>query len=84
MFLAKILIKQTNKQYIYIYIYIYIPFYDIQAPGLHTIQHFNIYKVVVILVKNNKKLKNYLHRGSCTPYGKMAGKKNLEQSQNHF
>ena len=80
MFLAKILIEQTNKQYIYIYI----PFYDIQAPGLHTIQHLNIYKVVVILVKNNKKLKNYLHRGSCTPYGKMTGKKNLEQSQNHF
>ena len=25
--------------YIYIYIYIYIPFYDKQAPGLHTIQY---------------------------------------------
>ena len=35
------------------------------------------------MVKINK-IKNYLHRGSCTPCGKMARKKNLEQSQNHF
>ena len=68
---------------------IYILFYDIQAPGLHTIQYWNIYKVVVILVNNNnkknkKQKKNYLHRGSCTPCGKMTHKENLEQSQNHF
>ena len=68
--------KQTNN--------IYILFYDMQAPGLHTIQYWNIYKVLVILVKNNKKWKNYLHRGSCTPCGKMAPKENFEQSQNHF
>ena len=36
------------------------------------------------MVKNNKKLKNYLHRGSCIPYGKMTHKENLEHSQNHF
>ena len=29
---------------------------------------YNIYNIVVIMVKNNKKLKNYLHRGPCTPY----------------
>ena len=65
-------------------IYIAIIFYDIQTPGLHTIQYWNIYKVVVILVKNNKKRKNYLHRGSCTPCGKMTHKENLEQSQKPF
>ena len=37
--------NNNNKQYIYIYIYVYIYiyiyvlFYDIQAPGLHTIQY---------------------------------------------
>ena len=70
------LIKQTNN--------IYILFYDMQAPSLHTIQYWNIYKAVVILVKNNKKRKNYLHKGSCRPCGKMTRKENLEQSQNHF
>ena len=63
--------------YMYLYICIYFLFYDIQAPGLHTIQYCNIYKIVVILVKNNKKLKNYLHRGSCAPCGKMTCKENL-------
>ena len=40
---------------------------------------------------NNKKQKtkkkqreNYLHRGSCAPFGKMTGKENLEQSQKPF
>ena len=70
------LIKQTNN--------IYILFYDIQAPCLHTMQYWNVYKVVVILMKNNKKLNSYLHRGSCVRYGKMTRKENLEQSQNHF
>ena len=36
---------------------IYILFYDMQAAGLHTIQYWNIDKVVVILVKNTKKKK---------------------------
>ena len=53
-----VLKKQTKQTYIL--------FYDIQAPDLHTIQYCNIYKIVVIIVKNIKKLKNYLHRGSCT------------------
>ena len=29
---------------------------------------YNIYNIVVIMVKNNIKLKNYLHRGPSTPY----------------
>ena len=43
-----------------------------------------ICKIVVIIVKNNKKLKNYLHRESYTLCGEMTHKENLEQSQNHF
>ena len=42
--------KQTNN--------IYILFYDMQAPGLHTVQYWNIYKVVVILVNNNNNNNN--------------------------
>ena len=33
------------------------------------------------MVKNNKKLKNYLHRGSYTPCGNMTHKENHEQRQ---
>ena len=33
-------------------------------------------------MKNTKKRKNYLHRGSCIPCGKMTHKENLEQSLN--
>ena len=55
-----------------------------QAPDLHTMQYCNKYKIVVIIVKNIKKLKNYLHRGSCTSCGKITHKKNLEHSQNYF
>ena len=43
-----------------------------------------ICKIVVIIVKNNKKLKNYLHRESYTLCREMTHKENLEQSQNHF
>ena len=64
-------------------IYIYVLFYAIQAPGLHTIQYWNIYEVVYSHT-GEKYLKNYLHRGSCMPCGKMTCKENLEQSQNHF
>ena len=31
------------------------------------------------MLKNNKKLKNYLHGGSCTPCGKMTHKKTLSR-----
>ena len=63
--------KQTNKQknkqtkqtiYIYKCIFFFM-IYKLQAYIL-----YNIYNIVVIMVKNNKKLKNYLHRGPCTPY----------------
>ena len=33
---------------------------------------------------NNKNYKKYLHRGPCTPYGKMTQNENLKQRQNHF
>ena len=36
---------------------------------------------------NNKKIKkrkNYLHRGSCAPFGKITPKENLKQSQKPF
>ena len=36
------------------------------------------------MVKNNEKLKNYLHRGSCTPCGKMSHKENLERVKTTF
>ena len=42
--------KQTNKQVIY-------PFNDIEAPGLHTIQYQNIYKIegkIVTTIKTTK------------------------------
>ena len=59
-------------------------FNDIQAPGLHAIQYYNIYKIVDIMMIIIKTTKKYLYRGSCTPCGKMTRKENLEQSQNHF
>ena len=34
--------------------------------------------------QKKKKRENYLHRGSCTPCGKMICKENLEQSQKPF
>ena len=33
---------------------------------------------------NNINYKSCLHRGPCTPCGKMTRKENLDQSQNHF
>ena len=57
-----------------------------QAPGLHIIQYYNIYKTVIIYNDNNNNInyKNYLHRGPCPSCGKMAHKENLDQSQNRF
>ena len=69
--------KQTNKQTMY-------TFNDIQAPGLHAIQYYNIYKIVDIMMIIIKTTKKYLYGGSCTPCGKVTHKENLEQSQNHF
>ena len=69
----------SNKQTIYSFNS------DIEAPDLHTIQYYNIYKTeekMVITIKTTKTI--YIHRGSCTPCGKMTYKENLEQSQNHF
>ena len=34
--------------------------------------------------KKKTKREKYLHRGSCTPCGKMTRKENLEQSQKPF
>ena len=69
--------KQTNKQTKY--------FNYIQAPGLHIIQYYNIYKTVINYNDdNNIKYKNYLHRGPSTPQGRMPHNENLDQSQNHF
>ena len=67
--------KQANN--------VYILFYDIQVPGLHTIQYWNIYKVVVIRVKK-KKRKNYLHRGSCAPCGRWLVRKILSRVKTTF
>ena len=32
----------------------------------------------------NKNYKKYLHKGPCTPCGKITHKEKLDQSQNHF
>ena len=58
--------KKTNKQTNNIYIYKCIFFFMIYKLQAYIL--YNIYNIVVIMVKNNKKLKNYLHRGPCTPY----------------
>ena len=58
---------------------------DIEAPGLYTIQCYNICKTVVkkmVTIKSTKAV--YVHRGSCTPCGKMTHKENLDQSKSHF
>ena len=68
--------KQTNKQTIY-------SFNNIQALDQHIIQYHNFYKTLIIMMRMIN-FKNYIHRGPCTPCGKMTHKENLEQSQNHF
>ena len=40
-------ITQTNRQTIY-------SFNDIEAPGLHIIQCYNIYNTVIIMIKKDK------------------------------
>ena len=49
-----------------------------QAPGLYIIRYYNIYKAVIIFNDdNNINYENYLHRGPCTPCGKMTLRKTL-------
>ena len=43
-----------------------------------------VIKIVVIIVKNIKKLKNYLHRGSCASCGKLLIRKTLSIVKNIF
>ena len=50
-----------------------------QAPGLHIIQYYNIYKTLIRYKDDdNINYKNYLHRGPSTPCGKMAHEKKLD------
>ena len=72
-------ITQTNKQKIY-------SFNDIQFPGLHIIQYYNIYNTVIIMMIIIETIKtiyieDYLH---CTKFGNMTHKENLAQCQNYF
>ena len=53
----------------------------LQAPGLHIIQYYIIYKTVTIVIIKN--YKSPLQRGPCTPRGKTNHKESIELSQNH-
>ena len=53
-----------------------------QAPGLHKIQYYNVYKTVITYDDDSNI--DYLHRGHCTLCGKMTHKENLDQSKNDF
>ena len=55
-------------------------FYDMQAPGLHIIQYWNIYKIVVIAVKN-KKMTFYIEDLVHHMAGKMTHKENLDDAE---
>ena len=72
--------KQTNN----------IIFSYIQAPGLHMIEYYNIYKTVIIYNDDRTiNYKNYLQSKFKRdlvhqPCGTMTHKENLDQGQNHF
>ena len=51
-----------------------------QAPGLHIIQYWNIYKIVVIAVKN-KKMTFYIEDLVHHMAGKMTHKENLDDAE---